>query len=322
MDETLDAVLANAARDSLRAPSLFNTQPWRWRVDAGSLELRVDRERQVTAVDPDGRMLLISLGCALHHARVAIAAAGWVARVDRAPGEDRLARIRLQRRQPANPEIQALHNAIARRRSDRRPFGDEPIPPELLAALLRAADSEGVRVHQVRLDQMPVLAIAAAAAGLAEAVDPTYRAELMRWTNRPEWSGDGVPPETAVERVPRRVPVREFALPPREGMTIEPGGDRGAAYLVLYGPAEEPDDWLRAGEALSAVLLTATVHGLSTAVISDVIEVERTRDLVRRLLGGGGNPYVVVRCGRGTGGDLPEAPRRAPDDAIEGLPLM
>ncbi len=167
-----------------------------------------------------------------------------------------------------------------------------------------------------------MLAVAAAAAGAAETADPSYRAELMRWTNRPEWSGDGVPAETAVERVPRRVPVREFTLPPRDGMRVESGGDRGAVYLVLYGSADELGDWLRAGEALSALLLTATVHGLSTAVISDVIEVEHTRDLIRGLLPSGGKPYVVVRCGWGMDDEVPEAPRREPGDAIEGLPLL
>ena len=322
MDETFDAVLAKAARDSLRAPSLFNSQPWRWRIDAGSLELLVDRDRRLTVVDPDGRMLLLSLGCALHHARVAIAAAGWVAEVERVTNGDVLARIRLLRRQPADPESQALYEAMARRRSDRRPFGDEPVPPEYLASVVRATDSEDVHVHQVRLDQMPMLAIAVAEAGSAEMADPAYRVELMRWTNRPEWSGDGVPPETTVERAPRRVPVREFTLPPRDGIGVEPGGDRGAAYLVLYGWADQPGDWLRAGEALSALLLTATVRGLSTAVISDVIEVDHTRDLVRGLLPSGGNPYVVVRCGWGIDGDVPAAPRREPDETIEGLPLM
>jgi nitroreductase len=322
MDETRRDVLASAARAALRAPSLFNTQPWRWRVDAAGLELRADRGRWVAVVDPDDHMLLLSLGCALHHARVAIAAAGWVAGIERTPSDDVAARIRLQRRQPPGPEVQALHAAIARRRSDRRPFGNEPISAEALAALLRAAESEGVHVHRVGPDQLPMLAIAAAAAGASETADSAYRAELMHWTNRPEWSDDGVPIDTAVKQVPRRVPVRDFAMPPHEGMEIEPGGDRGAAYLIMYGTAEGPCDWLRGGEALSALLLTATVHGLSTAVISDVIEVEHSRNLVRGLLGGGGEPYVVIRCGRGAAGDVPDAPRRAPDEVIDGLPLI
>ena len=75
--------LAAAARDALQAPSVFNTQPWRWRIDGDALELRADRDRQLTVADPDGRLLLLSCGAALHHVRVALAAAGWGVRVRR-----------------------------------------------------------------------------------------------------------------------------------------------------------------------------------------------------------------------------------------------
>jgi len=118
--------------------------------------------------------------------------------------------------------------------------------------------------------------------------------------------------------------VRAFALPsatlasrahglsPEEGMPVAPGGDQGAAFLVLHGPGEEPMDWVRAGEALSAVLLTAVHHGLAGAPFTDVLEVDHPRDLVRGLLPGPDRPYVVVRCGYSTGvGGLPDAPRRA-----------
>jgi hypothetical protein len=164
---------------------------------------------------------------------------------------------------------------------------------------------------------MPMLAIAAAAAGAAEMSDSQYRGELMRWANRPSWSGDGVPADTTVRRVPRRVPVRELTLPPQEGMQIHPGGDRGAAYFVLYGDSDDASDWLRAGEALSAVLLTAVALGLSVAPMSDVIEVAHPRELVRGLLAGRGYPYMVVRCGQGAStDDLATAPRRDPGEVI------
>jgi hypothetical protein len=188
--------------------------------------------------------------------------------------------------------------------------------------LTAAAEAESVHLHRVRLDQMPMLAVAVASAGAQEMADSAYRNELIRWTNRPDWSQDGVPSATAVQRVPRRVPIREFAVTPGEGMPIAPGGDRGATYLVLYGEGEEPSDWLRAGEALSAVLLTAVALGLSVAPISDVIEVEHPRELVRGLLDGRGHPYLVIRCGWGTSvAGLADAPRRDAVDVIDGLPL-
>ena len=131
-----------------------------------------------------------------------------------------------------------------------------------------------------------------------------------------------MPVDTTVGSVPRRVPQRQFTLPPREGIAIEPGGDLGAVFAVLSGSADEPPDWLRGGEALSAVMLTAVDLGLSTAPISDVIEVERPREVVRQLLDGQGYPFVVLRCGYANPAEtLGDTPRRDPDDAIRGLPL-
>jgi hypothetical protein len=315
-------VLAQAARDALRAPSVHNTQPWRWRVDAGALELCADPGRQLTVADPHTRLMLVSCGAALHHARVSVAAAGWGSAVRCYPaGAGTLARLVLTRPQPADPEALDLRAAIGRRRTDRRPYGDEAVPAEARAAITAAVAAEGVRLRIVPPDQMPLLAIAAATAALVQQSDPAYRNELIRWINRPQWSKDGVPPGLAVRRVPRRVPVRAFALDPGEGLPAGAGGDGGAEYQVLYHAEEEPADWLRAGEALSALLLTATAYGLATSTISDVIEVGRSRRLVRRVLGEPGQPYIAVRCGvAATGEALPEAPRRDPAEVIDGLP--
>src|SRR5690606_4871111 len=115
---------------------------------------------------------------------------------------------------------------------------------DVRSALVEAAAREGVRLHRVRLDQMPMLAIAVSLAAGDEMANPAYRLELLRWTNRPEWSGDGVPVETTVAKVPRRVPVGQFALDPTAGLPVTPGGDRGAAYLILPGDGTAPGDWL------------------------------------------------------------------------------
>jgi hypothetical protein len=182
-------------------------------------------------------------------------------------------------------------------------------------------------VHRVRLDQMPMLAVAVAGAQDSERADPRYRIELIQWTNRPEWSNDGVPPGTAVRRVPRRVPVRDFTpvsaagrvsnMADEQSLAVAPGGDRGAAYLILHGPGERALDWLRAGEALSSVLLTAAQAGLATAPFTDVLEVDHPRDLVRGLLPGLSHPYVLVRCGYpGSDQPLPAVPRREVDEVL------
>src|SRR5690606_32132752 len=70
-------VLTRAAHAAGMAPSVHNTQPWRWRVFPEWLELYADRSRQLGRADPEGRLMTISCGAALHHARVALAAEGW-----------------------------------------------------------------------------------------------------------------------------------------------------------------------------------------------------------------------------------------------------
>ncbi|MFD0591594.1 HAD-IA family hydrolase [Catellatospora coxensis] len=73
--------------------------------------------------------------------------------------------------------------------------------------------------------------------------------------------------------------------------------------VFTYG--DDVADWLRAGEALSAVLLAATAARLGSAPISDVIEVRATREQLGRLLRGGGHPQAVVRVGHPPAGDRP-----------------
>jgi hypothetical protein len=58
-----------------RAPSLHNSQPWRWVSRHGALQLFLDPTR-VLHYDQSRREALIGCGAALHHLRVAMAASG------------------------------------------------------------------------------------------------------------------------------------------------------------------------------------------------------------------------------------------------------
>ncbi|MGZ4520454.1 MAG: Acg family FMN-binding oxidoreductase, partial [Mycobacteriaceae bacterium] len=66
----LETILA-ALDVACRAPSVHNTQPWRWAIAEHSVHLFADGSRRLPVVDPDGREMTISCGAALHHARVA-----------------------------------------------------------------------------------------------------------------------------------------------------------------------------------------------------------------------------------------------------------
>ena len=68
-----------------RAPSLHNTQPWRFEVSDHAIELYADASRQLL-VDPDGREMLISCGAALYGLRLAVRSLGRLPEVELLPG--------------------------------------------------------------------------------------------------------------------------------------------------------------------------------------------------------------------------------------------
>src|ERR1035441_1364287 len=80
-------VIEDAVRTACRAPSMHNSQPWQWVFTGGQLRLFLDPSRVMDS-DQSAREALIGCGAALDHVRVAMAAIGWQAHVDRFPNPD------------------------------------------------------------------------------------------------------------------------------------------------------------------------------------------------------------------------------------------
>jgi len=69
---------------------------------------------------------------------------------------------------------------------------------------------------------------------------------------------------------------------------------------------------LRCGEALSAVLLDATMAGFATCPVTHLVEVPAARSIVATLTGGN-QPQVLVRVGRAPAiADVPPPTPRRP----------
>jgi nitroreductase len=316
--------LAQAAAVAAAAPSLLNTQPWRWRITGDTAELRPDRSRQTVALDPDGRLLTLSCGIALHHAQIALAADGVEVDVAYLPDDtdpDLLATITCRGfTVHAPPDAQRLRRAIALRHTDRRPFADRPVPADAIDRLRTAAEAKGGHLFYPPPRDLVTLTVAAGHAAAAELADPAYRAALADWVYRHS-GADGVPPATTVPMAARPVPVRDFTATGRERTTLHDPlllADRFACYAVVFTDGDLPRDWITAGETVSAILLTATAEGLATSLISDLVEVPSSRALLRDLLCGIGHPAIVVRVGVPAGGTPPpSAPRRPASDTVE-----
>jgi nitroreductase len=307
---------------ALRAPSVHNTQPWSWRVGPDAVELYADRDRHLAATDPDRRDLLVSCGAALHHLRVALAADGFAVDVERLPDpEDRghLATVRVAAG-PPDPVLAGLAAAMGARRTDRRRTSRRPVPPDVVDALAAAAAREGALLVPVTQPARRRLLLSVLAeASVLQRRQCGYAAELQRWTHRPAGARDGVPAydvTTAPVGARASSAQRPFGAAGLAQPPARPGhdpDDDAAVFLALVTTEDTALDRLRAGEAASAVLLTATRMGLATAPSSQVVEVGASRLRLRRdVLGVPEHPQLVLRVGWPVAGTaaVPASPRR------------
>ena len=331
MDEELARQVVELAG---RAPSVHNTQPWRWLRRGSALDLYADRTRQLSVLDPVGRQLILSCGAALASARIAVRALGWSCDVELLPdpaNADHLARLTVGPPLPPTEDELTLAREIGRRRTVRDRFDPVPLTPASRAALARAADADGAWLHwlDTTTDQV-ALAVLTDRAERIEQAAPAMRAELARWRRSDDAATDGITPGVLPQLPPALrpadVPLRDFGAAAPDPADPDPG-DADPQWLPL--PPERPDlvvlgtrydgptSWLQAGQALARVLLRATELRIATSPLGQALDLPWTRRRLRLELGLTGHPQMVLRLGHARlCGE--QSPRRPVDEIFSG----
>lgn len=316
--ETMRAALSLA----IRAPSVHNSQPWLWRVGPHSVHMYANPDLHLARTDPDRRDLMLSCGIALNHCIVALAALGWQSKIHRFPNPsdpNHVAAIELHRQTPAEVDV-TLAAAIPRRRTDRRNFSSWPVPHGDIA--LMAARSARTGVKLLNVVDTTVLKNIVQQAVRKHVDDDEYLRELTAWSGR-HASLAGVPARSTPAPDPTaELPGRVFAGPELAQPPETTSGDDNAVVLALGTRDDDELARLRAGEATSLVLLTATALGLASCPITEPLEIRDTRDAVRaEVFQLDEFPQMLLRVGWAplNAEPLPSTPRRPLADVVTRL---
>ncbi|GHA08905.1 nitroreductase [Streptomyces spiroverticillatus] len=295
-------------RAAVTAPSLHNTQPWRFASRGDDeITLYADSARRLPLADPDGREMVISCGAALFNLRLAMRHLGFlpVVRPYPQPGVPALlARIRWGPYARATDEEELMYRAMAQRHTHRGLFQATPLPLQLIDGLGRNARREGGELFMPRGSAERLwLGTLVQEAETCQRDDPRHAAELARWAAAPGTRRlDGVPVE-ARAFPPDCAPYagRDFtgSAPSdgRSGIRATTWPDSAGLVAVLTTPRDTRQDWLRAGQSLQSVLLFAAAHKVSAAFHTQPLELPAYRDSIRRSMVPGQYPQVIMRLG-------------------------
>jgi nitroreductase len=307
--------ITKAVELASRAPSLHNTQPWRWRYDRTDLKLYADPVRLLPDTDPTGRELILSCGAALHHFQAAMAGLGVRCLVERLPNPNDphfLARIEFAAGAFVTDAEFARLDAMQRRYSDRRPLS----PPSgwmEFEQIVRHNLGSAVDLTVVPDELRNALERASSLAEGMRRYDSGYHAELSWWAGQ-TFGSVGIPRDALASPVESdRVAIgRRFPLNETEERRVDIADDR-ATVVILSTESDTGLDFLRCGEALSVLLLEATMAGYATCPMTHLIELPSTRLVVQHLVPGDLLPQVLVRIGAAPDAGMRKSttPRRA-----------
>jgi hypothetical protein len=184
-------------RAAILAASPHNTQPWLFKVADSCIELYIDPQRNVGALNPYLREEHIGIGCALENLMLAAPANGYAATVTLQPGKLEplyadsqsrlLARVDLA---PGKREESELYDAISQRHTNRGPYHPQKrIPPDFLEALSRLpGDSVDAKLFLFTAEaDRKKIATVSSSANTEIYSDPGVQRGSERWI-RMKWS--------------------------------------------------------------------------------------------------------------------------------------
>ncbi len=310
----IDDQLRFLLRYAVMAPSIHNTQPWKFAVRDREVRVLADQTRWLKVADPDQRELYISLGCALENLLVAAAHFGLSVAVDYFPesGNDVwVATVRvISENQPETLIERERFHAIMLRRTNRMAYARQALPSRDLDQLQSAVTDPGVTL---RLSQEPLikqeLNSLIVNATVAQFADPGYRDELLQLVNQPSFNHSWLVDRMGQLAMAYLNMDKDLATSDANALINAPS----VALLSSYSNNRLAE--VRVGQGFERIALVAATMGIAIQPLSQVLQVSEVKAEINRLFPAGGTyPQFIFRLGYAEGSA--QAPGR---DAIDSV---
>jgi hypothetical protein len=312
-------------RDFIRYATLaangHNSQPWRFRIGEGRIEILPDFSRRTPVVDPDDHHLFANLGCAAENLALAAGARGRPGQLSFNPANDGSVLFAFGGGPTAGS---ALFDAIPRRQSTRAEYDGRPVGPADLHKLTAAAAIPGVDLVLIsdrpQIERVRDLVVAGNSVQMADAAFVRELRTWLRFSPREAIeAGDGLFSASGGNPT---LPAWLGPLVFDRVFRAEVENDKYARHLrsssgvaVFVSQQNDRDHWVRAGRACQRFALQATALGLKHAFVNQPVEVVSVRPELAALVGmPGRRPDIVMRFGYGP--TLPFSARRPVEAAL------
>jgi nitroreductase len=275
--------LAFLVRYAVLAPSTRNTQPWRFHIEPPAVEVFLDDSRWQRAGDPHQREMYISIGCAIENLTIAAAHFGYRTALDClvACGQEGLAaRIRCLAGEVPAPSVgDPRFDAMTRRHTNHGPYDGRPLGAADREAITGVAVDPGLRIDWLEGDEErdAIDALVMRADALLFA-NPAYRDELASLI------GSGTFGTPWLIAMAARFAVTHLLSADRVARADHKAVMSSPEIGVISAHENSRPSQIRVGQVLERLYLEATLRGLSLQPVSQIVEVDETRLVLRELL--------------------------------------
>jgi nitroreductase len=298
------------------APSLYNSQPWRFLVKDDQVAIYADRDRSLVAADPYDRALLLSFGAVIQYLQLAANHYEYRGALKLFPDEanpDLIAIFGLG--EPgfqADPHNEELFQAIFQSHTNKKSFTQQAVAPENFSKLVQEVEAgeSSIWVEALgSLKQRKKLGRIISMAIDVQSLDKYYQEEIARFAHTHVSEDDGVQGFK-----PSDPGFSSFRARDGEGAHGFDEIAEGSPLLMILGSrSDAPRQIVECGIVMSRVILAATTYGISHSYLNQPMMYQRLRNRVAALVEGVEDlesdeqlaqitnvfPQVVLRLGYG-----------------------